>query len=180
MSYLYLICNSFNNKCIYIKCFCIYLHCQIITMKIEEEIKQAKFSSEFQKAVINILYTSHWLAAENAKFLKPFKISQQQYNVLRILKGQGDKAISVNNIMSRMMDKMSNASRLVEKLRQKKLIERVTCELDRRQVDVKITKLGLNLLEKLAKDMTEFDAMKSNITKEEAKTLNGILDKIRG
>ncbi|MBL4593842.1 MAG: MarR family transcriptional regulator [Flavobacteriales bacterium] len=149
-------------------------------MKIEEEIKQEKFSSEFQKAVINILYTSHWLEAENTKFLKPYGISVQQYNVLRILKGQGSNAISVNNIMSRMIDKMSNASRLVEKLRQKELIERVVCEGDRRQVDVRITSKGIKLLNTLSEKMIEFDKMKSNITQKEAKALNEILDKIRG
>ena len=149
-------------------------------MRLEEELKQEEFSSEYQKAILNILFTGHWLESENAKFLKPYGISPQQYNVLRILKGQGDKAISVNNIMSRMIDKMSNASRLVEKLRQKKLIERVTCDSDRRQVDVKITKDGLRLLKKLSKEMDSFDMIMTKLTKTDAKNLNTILDKIRG
>lgn len=109
-------------------------------MKIEDEIKQSKFHSEYQKLAINILFTNQWLTTNTTKILKPFGISPQQYNVLRILKGQSPNAISVSNIMDRMIDKMSNTSRLVEKLRQKELIERVTCEKDRRQVDVKITK----------------------------------------
>lgn len=148
-------------------------------MRLEEELKQNKFKSEYQKAILNILFTGHWLESENAKFLKPYGISPQQYNVLRILKGQGDNAISVNNIMSRMIDKMSNASRLVEKLRQKELIERVTCESDRRQVDVKITTKGIKLLDKLNKEMDSFDMLISKMTKAEAKLLNEILDKIR-
>ena len=144
-------------------------------MRLEEELQQKKFSSEVLKAVLNIEFTGNWLDAEANRVLKPFGISSQQYNVLRILKGQGDNAISVNNIMSRMINKMSNASRLVEKLRQKELIERVTCESDRRQVDVRITKKGLDLLVDTGKEMSAFDKMKSKLTEKEAKLLNDLL-----
>ena len=149
-------------------------------MKLEEELQQKKFSSELLKAVLNIKFTGHWLDAEVNRVLKPFGISSQQYNVLRILKGQKGDAISVNNIISRMINKMSNASRLVEKLRQKELIERVTCESDRRQVDVKITDKGLKLLEESGKEIEKFDKIKSKLTEKEAKTLNELLEKIRG
>ncbi|MCW8898986.1 MAG: MarR family transcriptional regulator [Flavobacteriales bacterium] len=149
-------------------------------MKIEEEIKQNKFYSEYQKLAINILFTNQWLTANTTKILKPFGISPQQYNVLRILKGQSPKAISVSNIMERMIDKMSNTSRLVEKLRQKELIERVTCEKDRRQVDVKITKKGLELLEKVKTEMNAFKTISDNLTEKEASTINDLLDKMRG
>jgi len=148
-------------------------------MKLEEELKQEKFQSEHQKAMLNILFTSNWLEADSARILKPFDISSQQYNLLRILKGQGDQAISVNNIMSRMIDKMSNASRLVEKLRKKELIERVICEHDRRQVDVRITKKGLNVLQEADKDMGKFSNITSKITRLEATQLSGLLEKIR-
>ena len=148
-------------------------------MKIEDEIKQGKFHSEYQKLAINILFTNQWLTANTTKILKPFGISPQQYNVLRILKGQSPKAISVSNIMERMIDKMSNTSRLVEKLRQKELIERVTCEKDRRQVDVKITKKGLELLEKVKTEMNAFNTISNNLTESEAKTINELLDKMR-
>lgn len=148
-------------------------------MKLEEELKQGKFQSEHQKAMLNILFTSNWLESDSARILKPFGISSQQYNVLRILKGQGDNAISVNNIMSRMIDKMSNASRLVEKLRKKELIERVICEHDRRQVDVRITKQGLGLLKQADKEMDKFSDISSRITETEAKKLSNLLEKIR-
>lgn len=147
-------------------------------MKLEEELKQGKFKSEYQKAVLNVLVTANWLNYFSTQILKPFEISPQQYNVLRILKGQKGKAISVNEIMSRMIDKMSNASRLVEKLRQKELIERVICEKDRRQVDVKITTKGLKLLEKTLAEMNAFD-LKNKISESEASNLNEILEKIR-
>ena len=149
-------------------------------MKIEEEIKQDKFHSEYQKLAINILFTSNWLNSTTTKTLKPFGISSQQYNVLRILKGQSPNSISVNNIMERMIDKMSNTSRLVEKLRQKELIERVICEKDRRQVDVKITKKGIELLEKVKTEMNSFNLLTETISEKEAKIINELLDKMRG
>ncbi|PIQ16545.1 MAG: MarR family transcriptional regulator [Flavobacteriales bacterium CG18_big_fil_WC_8_21_14_2_50_32_9] len=149
-------------------------------MKIEKEIKQDKFHSEYQKLAINILFTSNWLNSTTTKTLKPFGISSQQYNVLRILKGQSPNSISVNNIMERMIDKMSNTSRLVEKLRQKELIERVICEKDRRQVDVKITKKGIELLEKVKTEMNSFNLLTETISEKEAKIINKLLDKMRG
>ena len=149
-------------------------------MKIEEEIKQDKFHSEYQKLAINILFTSNWLNSTTTKTLKPFGISPQQYNVLRILKGQSPNSISVNNIMERMIDKMSNTSRLVEKLRQKELIERVICEKDRRQVDVKITKKGIALLEKVKTEMNSFKVLTETISEKEANIINKLLDKMRG
>lgn len=148
-------------------------------MKIEDEIKQSKFHSEYQKLAINILFTNQWLTTNTTKILKPFGISPQQYNVLRILKGQSPNAISVSNIMDRMIDKMSNTSRLVEKLRQKELIERVTCEQDRRQVDVKITKKGLALLEKMSVEMNAFKTISDNLSEKDAQTINRLLDKMR-
>lgn len=149
-------------------------------MRLEDELKQDKFQSEHQKAVLNILFTSNKFESDSTKTLKPFGISSQQYNVLRILKGQKGEAISVNNIMSRMIDKMSNASRLVEKLRKKELIERVICEHDRRQVDVKITNSGLKLLEEADKSMNNFADLKDRISENEALQLNKLLEKIRG
>lgn len=149
-------------------------------MKIESEIKQEKFASEYQKLAINILFTSNWLNSTTSKILKPYGVSPQQYNVLRILKGQSPNSISINNIMERMIDKMSNTSRLVEKLRQKELIERVICEKDRRQVDVKISEKGLVLLDKVKTEMNAFKGLAENITEKEAKNINELLDKMRG
>ncbi len=148
-------------------------------MKIEEAIKQKKFKSEYQKLFINIIYTANWLNNESIKTLKPFGISPQQYNVLRILKGQHPNAISVNNIIDRMLDKNSNASRLVDKLKQKELVEREICPEDRRQVDIKITNKGLDLLESISKKMDDFINLKDAISVEEATQINGFLDQLR-
>ena len=148
-------------------------------MKIEEAIKQKKFKSEYQKLFINIIYTANWLNNESIKTLKPFGISPQQYNVLRILKGQHPNAISVNNIIDRMLDKNSNASRLVDKLKQKELVEREICPNDRRQVDIKITDKGLSLLEEISVKMDDFINLKDAISVEEAAQINGFLDQLR-
>jgi len=148
-------------------------------MRLEEELKQEKFQSEHQKALLNILVTGNWLESDSSKRLKPLGISLQQFNVLRILKGQESNAISVNDIMTRMIDKMSNASRLVEKLRRKDLIERVTNERDRRQVDVKITVKGLDLLQKATIEMDALVGEFAKITTKEAEILSDILERIR-
>lgn len=148
-------------------------------MKIEDEIKQKAFKSEFQKAIINILFTSGWLEHKQTQFFKKWGISPQQYNVLRILRGQNGNPITVASIQERMMDKMSNASRLVEKLKQKNLIERKECKTDRRQVDVIISKKGLELLNDIDNNIHEIEKPIKNISKEEAIELNRILDKLR-
>lgn len=148
-------------------------------MKIGDAIKQKEFKSEFQKLFINIIYTANWLTNESIKTLKPFGISPQQYNVLRILKGQHPNAITVNNIIDRMLDKSSNASRLVDKLKQKGLVERDVCNNDRRQVDIKITIKGIAIVEEISKKMDSFNNIKDAITIEEAEKMNTILDKLR-
>jgi len=148
-------------------------------MKIEEAIKQKKFISEYQKLFINIIYTANWLTNESIKTLKPFGISPQQYNVLRILKGQHPHAITVNNIINRMLDKSSNASRLVDKLKQKGLVERDVCPNDRRQVDIRITTKGIAIIEDISKKIDSFNNIKDAVTIEEAEKMNTFLDKLR-
>lgn len=155
------------------------MHSNILSMKIEDAIKQKKFKSEYQKLYINIIYTANWLNNESIKTLKPFGISPQQYNVLRILNGQYPNAISVNNIIDRMLDKNSNASRLVDKLKQKELVEREICSNDRRQVDIKITEKGIQLLDEIAEKMDSFINIRSSLTENEAAITNEILDKLR-
>ncbi|MEN7547754.1 MarR family transcriptional regulator [Rapidithrix thailandica] len=148
-------------------------------MKIEEAIKQKKFESERQKAVINLMYTNSWLSSVHTKCLKPFGISIQQFNVLRILRGQYPKPCTLSLVQERMLDKSSNATRLVEKLRLKGLVERNLCESNRRQVDILITEEGLILLKKASKVMHDVtEAMPLNDL--EAIQLNKLLEKMRG
>ncbi|MBI1288336.1 MAG: MarR family transcriptional regulator [Flavobacteriales bacterium] len=150
-------------------------------MKLEEEIKQEKgFSSERHKAVVNIMFTDSWIRSMLNDLLKPHKLTNQQYNVLRILRGSTPKPLSTSCIRGRMLDKMSDASRIVDRLVQKGLVSRKTCSVDKRLVDVFITKAGLKLLEAIDVQMENFNKKVVTITEEEAATLNSILDKLRG
>lgn len=149
-------------------------------MEIGKEIKQSKFKNEHQKMLINILFTSNWLNAKHAASLKPYGISSQQYNLLRILRGQHPKPASVNLLIDRMLDKSSNASRLVEKLRLKKLVERSVCPEDRRAVNVVITQKGLDLLAELDKNEGNMIKELRNLSEKEAEQINVLLDKLRG
>ena len=148
-------------------------------MKIEDEIKQYKYYSEFHKAFINIIYTANWLNSKTNALLKPFGITPQQYNVLRILRGQYPNPVTLGAIQERMLDKMSNASRLVDKLIEKKLVERAICEHNRRQVDIKINEKGMSLLKDIEEPLkTTFEKL-NNLSTEEAVMINDLLDKIR-
>lgn len=149
-------------------------------MELEKEILQKKFRSEIQKSVINILYTFGWLNGKLTRFMKPYHITLQQFNILRILRGQHPNPATVNLLIERMLDKSSNASRLVERLRQKGLVQRAISKNDRREVDVSITIKGLSLLAKIDKPLDEFEKKTIKITAKEAKSLNQILDKFRG
>ncbi|HLP20859.1 MAG TPA: MarR family transcriptional regulator [Chitinophagales bacterium] len=147
---------------------------------IEEEIKQQKkFESEHEKAMVNILYTSSWLHNKNAARFKEFDITPEQYNVLRILRGSHPKPLMLGEVTCRMLDKNSNATRLVEKLRLKGLVKRELCPNNRRQVDIVITDKGLTLLSKIDFTTEEWNASLKTITKAEAQELNRILDKLR-
>lgn len=146
---------------------------------IEEEIKQKKFVSEQQKAVINLLFTSSWLYNQNAARLKKYKITPEQFNVLRILRGSFPNPLMLLEITKRMIDKSSNATRLVEKLRQKGLVKREICETNRRQVDIVITEKGLSLLTKIDNDQKDWEELNGKLTHTEARELNRILEKLR-
>ncbi len=151
-------------------------------MELEKEINQKKFKNEYEKALINVLFTGNWLNAINNRFLKQFdpKLTAQQYNVLRILRGRHPHKITLNDIQCRMLDRMSNASRLVDKLKERRLVERKESALDRRKVDIWITKDGLKVLEEIDENFTQIFQYLERITPQEAKELNKILDKIRG
>ena len=135
-----------------------------------------KLENERIKAFLNIKYTAGWLDHKVNELLQPFKISEQQYNILRILRG-AEEALTVNSVKERMIRKSPNATRLMDKLCNKKLIERMRCENDRRVVYVKISDKGLRLLNDIKID--RLDKQLEALTDDEAKTLNMLLDKIR-
>ena len=149
-------------------------------MKLEEEIKQSKFRNEYHKLAVNIFYTYSWLLNLQTQLFKKFKITSNQYNILRILRGQHPNPATINLLKDRMIDKMSDASRLVERLRKKGLVKRELCKNDRRRVDVVITDKGLKLLSDIDKLNDEYDSFFRNLSVTESKTLNDLLDKLRG
>lgn len=151
-----------------------------MNMKLEEEIKQKRFDTEHEKLTVNILYTGNWMNLINVKNLKPFRLTLQQYNLLRILRGQYPNPTTVNMLIERMLDKSSNASRIVDKLLLKNLVTRRICKKDRRSVDVVITEKGLSILKTIDDYKNEWNKKLNALTKEEAKILNNLLDKLRG
>jgi DNA-binding MarR family transcriptional regulator len=149
-------------------------------MKIEDEIKQPKFRNAHQKAVINLLYTANWLIDKNNAFFKSYRITNQQFNILRILRGQHPTKISGTEIKNRMIDKNSDVSRLLDRLIVKKLIEKSQCPNDKRAADVIITQSGLDLLAEIDKKMDQTDNDVMNLSPQEAEQLSQLLDKSRG
>ncbi|MEP1032150.1 MarR family transcriptional regulator [Ekhidna sp.] len=148
-------------------------------MGISEEIKQEKFKSEFSKAVVNILYTNSWINQQNLQLFKSYGLTTPQFNILRILRGQHPNPATVNLLIDRMLDKSSNASRIIDKLEQKGLVVRSQCSKDRRAVDVLISARGLDLLAKMDDEMHAWERSSNNLTEKEAEMLNFLLDKVR-
>ncbi len=147
-------------------------------MSLEKDISQSKFRNEYQKAVINFIYTYNWMHEKMKSIFDRENITGQQFNILRILRGAG-KPISTLQIRQRMLDKMSDTSRIVDRLLIKGLVKKTTCANDKRLVDVSITEKGKKLLEKLDQYENEMDAIFGTLSQAEAKTINVLLDKIR-
>lgn len=150
-------------------------------MDIGKEIKQKIFKNEWTKALINLKYTGLCVDSVTCQCLKPFNLTQPQYNVLRILRGQRPETATVNLITERMLDKSSNVSRIIDKLVAKELVDRCQCCNDRRSVDIVINKEGLKLLKKIDPQMDDaWIDFQDRITNEEAIELDRLLTKLRG
>ena len=148
-------------------------------MNLEEAIQQRKpFKSQHQRAIANMLFTNNWLMEQIREQLKPYDITLQQYNVLRILKGAG-APISTCIIRERMLDKMSDASRMVHRLSKKGLVDRKACCHDKRLVDISLSKEGEELLTQILSCKAGFDCLLQNLSEDEARQLNELLDKAR-
>ena len=147
-------------------------------MSLEKDISQSNFRNEHQKAAINLIYSYNWMNEQMKSFFERVDITSQQFNILRILRGAG-APLSTLQIRQRMLDKMSDTSRIVDRLLAKGLVKKVVCKSDKRLVDVSITDKGKKLLEKTDKYEPEMDALISSLTEAEAKTLNKLLDKLR-
>jgi DNA-binding MarR family transcriptional regulator len=149
-------------------------------MKLEDEIKQKSFKSPQQKLAINLLFTSNWLNYHYSGFFKDHDITTQQFNVLRILRGQFPQPCSFKLIKERMLDRMSDASRIVDKLVAKGLVERSQCPDDRRSLNILISEKGLNLLQELEFIDVSTTKLFNNLSVAEMDQLNDLLDKLRG
>ncbi len=147
-------------------------------MSLEKDINQTKFRTEHQKVIINIIYTYNWMNERLKSFFEKEDITQQQFNILRILRG-AVTPISTSQIRERMLDKMSDTSRIVDRLITKSLVKKIICSGDKRMVDVTITPKGRKLLEKLDAFELTMDAVAGALTEADAKNVNKLLDKMR-
>ena len=165
--------KSLYNYCLYISSI------RLTYMSLETDIKQTKFRSPFQKLYLNLIYTSNCILYHQLDLFRSAGLSTQQYNVLRILRGQAGKPIKLNDISCRMLDKTSNVSRLVDKLLEKGLLDRTVCPGNRRAVNVTITKEGLDVLAKLDPEVEAWEESFSVFTLDQANQLNDWLDQLR-
>jgi MarR family 2-MHQ and catechol resistance regulon transcriptional repressor len=148
-------------------------------MGIENDIQQSRFRNAHQKAAINLIYTLGWMRDRTKCIFEAEDITSQQFNILRILRGSFPQPLSTLQIRERMLEKMSDTSRIVDRLIAKGLVKKVICKSDRRLVDVIITDKGKKLLERLDAKQDEIDAVLSNLSEKDANILSDLLDKIR-
>ncbi len=151
----------------------------ICVMKLEQAIKSSKFKNEVHKAALNILYSAWWLKTLMSQELKPFGLTHEQYNVLRILKGKYPEQMCVKDIASRMIEKSSNVPRIIDRLESKKWALRTTSQEDKRETLITLTQLGIDVL---AQSTQRVDAIFSNnidLKEENAAVLNNLLEELR-
>ena len=147
-------------------------------MSIDKDINQSNFKSEYQKAIVNLIFTYNWTTEQLKNIFNEEGLTLQQFNILRILRGS-QVALSTLQIRERMLDKMSDTSRIVDRMIIKGFAKKAICKTDKRLVDVTITSKGLKLLEKMDKQEDKMEAIFESLSGTEAKTLNKLLDKIR-
>lgn len=147
-------------------------------MGIDKEIQTQNFRNEFQKVGVNIIFTANWFTERFKQILDEYDITNQQFNILRILRGS-KRPLSTLQIRDRMLDKMSDTSRIVDRLVKKELVEKAVCEADKRLVDIRITDKGMALLLELDNRNEDTDKLLSGLDEQEAKQLNHLLDKLR-
>ncbi|MGH2643184.1 MAG: MarR family winged helix-turn-helix transcriptional regulator [Chitinophagaceae bacterium] len=149
-------------------------------MKIEDAIKQSRFADNYQRAIVNLLFTGNWVRDEQTRVLKQYDILPQHFNVLRIIKGRNPEPISPGEIKEVLIDKSNDLTRLLDKLEKKGLIKRRLCPVNRRKMDVTLTSKGIKLIHETATAMEPFvKSLQGRITDKEAEILSKLLDKMR-
>jgi len=149
-------------------------------MQLQKEISTSGFENERQQAIVNIVFTFHWCNDKIKQAIAPYEVTPQQFNILRILRGQYPKPCTINLLKSRMLDKMCDASRIVDRLMQKDLVRKAINSQDKRSVDILISDKGLSLLKMMDQEVDITDIISPNLTIEESEQLNLLLDKLRG
>ena len=149
-------------------------------MQLQKETLTTRFESIHHQAIVNVWHTSNWCTERLKQTIVPFEVTTQQFNILRILRGQNPNPATINLLKSRMLDKMSDTSRIVDRLVQKGLVVKESNAVDKRAVDIKISDKGLELLELMDQEVSLSVIISSNLTEQEAITLNDLLDKMRG
>lgn len=146
---------------------------------LEQEIKQSKFPNENIKANLNVLFTANWLYNKISTSLKPYNLTHEQFNVLRILKGSHPKKMCQKDVLSRMIAPNSNVTLIVKKLVEKQLIVVQQSAIDKREYEINITELGLDLLEEIGIELKSKSNSIGKLSASEAFHLNALLDKLR-
>ncbi|RAU84438.1 MarR family winged helix-turn-helix transcriptional regulator [Pontibacter arcticus] len=149
-------------------------------MRIEDELKQIEFKSDYGRLLVNLLFTNNWLNQQLLPFFKQFGLTLQQHNVLSILRGQHPKPVCFGDIQSRMVERNSNVTRLIDKLIEKGFVTRDICQENRRMIDVRVTPLGLSVLEQVDSKFPHLFNQFDNLSPEEAVLASNLLDKLRG
>ncbi len=149
-------------------------------MTLEKDISQRNFRNLNQKSMVNLIYTYHWVVEKIKDLLSAEDITLQQYNILRILRGSFPAPLSTLQIRDRMLDKMSDTSRIVDRLVVKGLVQKNTSKTDKRLVDVIITDEGRELLSTLDLHNDQLDNIVTSLSEDEMNTFNNLLDKLRG
>ncbi|WP_242926069.1 MarR family winged helix-turn-helix transcriptional regulator [Pontibacter vulgaris] len=148
-------------------------------MRIEDEIKQKDFKDDYRRLLVNLLFTNNWVNQQLLPFFKNFGLTQQQHNVLSILRGQHPAPVCFGDIQERMLDRNSNVTRLIDKLIEKNYVTRDICPSNRRMIEVRITPTGLQLLEQIDEELPKLYQRFHSLTKEEAVIVSNMLDKLR-
>ncbi len=148
-------------------------------MRLEDETKTKQFKSEHHKLTINIIYTYNWLMTRSHKMFEKYGLTVQQYNILRIMRGQYPASCTIQLLKDRMLDKQPDVSRLLDRLHQKDLIERKVSDKDRRRLDLRISQLGMDLLEQMAPEVKSIESTLDSLTEEEMQQANALLDRLR-
>ena len=148
-------------------------------MKIEDELQTKKFKSEQHKASLNVMFTAYRVHTQVAQALKPYGVTAEQYNVMRILKGSSPRSMCVKEIAGRMIERNSNVPRILDRLQAKAYVTRTRSESDGRETLIRLTDEGVALLAEVSRKVSEVDGAAVNLTDTEARLLNELLDKSR-